>query len=127
MKLQFVVFVFIACLLKFEKSDSAKLSADLMKVLELCKTDAGRQLFVKLLRPSKIPQEVPLISKPMLVDIFKATLRHANNQKEYATCKSLLDLSMLYYFTDTINVGNLFLYVLKFTFCLFTIEYNSRS
>ena len=87
-----------------------ELSDVLMNVLEQCKVERGRQALIKALRPTKYPQEIPLTSKDTLVDVVRAALRHANNQKDFSTCKQLLDLSLHYYFCELNSSGNKFLY-----------------
>ena len=87
------------------------INRNIMNVLELCKTDFGRSSLIKSLTPTKFPQEIPFAAKQVLVDIFRVALRSANNQKEYVTCKQILDISLQFYFSAPNETGQRFLYV----------------
>lgn len=83
----------------------------ILSLLELFKTESGRQQFYTQLNAAvQVEKKLEPVAFQTLVDIFRAVLREANNHRDFITCRKFKELSMRIKMVSSDGETILFLY-----------------
>lgn len=81
-----------------------------MRLMDALRFETARQRLLRALAPHAYPHEFPAENYRLFVDIVRAAVRQANNQRSFATVRQFLLLSQHYCSVDARTGAHSFVY-----------------